>query len=164
MNLKAIDRNENADDLINEIKVQLVKNPLDKGLLIRECFLLWYILVEGINCESFDEESIEALLKTNYETYQMHYANDTDYNFIIGWALNVAFWYFGVGLDEEDGNKLLMNAYKNKRDNSLFQWAVRDELRLDKNNIEKLNNDIRSDFFRWYPYDSFIREYFLDLI
>ena len=50
--MKELDSIENLNDRLIELQAQLVKNRLSKELLIREAFILWYILVEGEHCES----------------------------------------------------------------------------------------------------------------
>ena len=65
--MKSVDNITDPNDLIIEIEAKLTQYKLDKGLLIRETFTLWYILVEGRQCENFTEEEITALLKRNFE-------------------------------------------------------------------------------------------------
>ncbi len=83
--MKSTDNIGNSNDLIIELQAQLIGDKLNKELLIREIFALWYVLVEGLNCENFTEEDIKKLLIKNYSTYKVEYVNDADYNFIIGW-------------------------------------------------------------------------------
>jgi hypothetical protein len=48
--------------------------------------------------------------------------------------------------------------------NSLFKWAIRQELGLEQGEIHGLQQDIRSQFNRYYDYGPVIKKYFLDLI
>ena len=83
--MKSTDNIGNSNDLIIELQAQLIGDKLNKELLIREIFALWYVLVEGVNCENFTEEDIKKLLIKNYSIYKVEYVNDADYNFIMGW-------------------------------------------------------------------------------
>lgn len=152
------------NDLIIDIKAQLKANELDKSLLIKEAFTLWYISVEGKDCENFSEQDVSKFLLKNYSVYKTHFTNDADYNFIIGWMMSIAFWHFGSGINEKDGNILLIKAYKSNSNNSLFKWAVRNELALSDNEIENLTIDISLRYDQLYNYGWLIKEYFLDVI
>ena len=162
--MKSVDNITDPNDLIIEIEAKLTQYKLDKGLLIRETFTLWYILVEGRQCENFTEEEITALLKRNFELYQAHYLNDADFHFIFGWIINVAFWYLDTNLNEEYGNELLNKAYRSNPKNKLFTWAIRHELNLKDNEVNDLKIDIASRFEQFYNYGTFIKEYFLNVI
>ena len=100
------------------------------------------------------------ILIRNVTTYQNTYANDADYNFIIGWMLTVAFWYFDPLLKEGDGVRLLDRVYRSNPKNSLFKWAIRGELRLKDDEIKNLKIDIASRFNEFYNYGAFIQDYF----
>jgi hypothetical protein len=158
--MKIVDLN----DLVIGLEAKLSQNWLDKELLIKETFILWYILVEGIYCENFTEGNIKGTLIRNIEIYLSTYADDADYSFIIGWMLTIAFWYFDPLLKEEDGVRLLNKAYRSNPKNSLFKWALRDVLRLKDNEIENLRIDIASRYDQFYNYGDFIKEYFSDVI
>ncbi len=161
--MREVDEIEDINELIIELKARLSKDMNNKDLLIRESFVLWYALVEGVNCENFTEDELRELMLENYKIYKSYFLNDVDYGFIIGWMLSVAFWYFN-GLNDNDGRKLLMNAYKRKSDNCLFKWAVRGDLNLDCDEINHLSRKIGSDFYKFYNYGPFIKRYFMDLI
>jgi hypothetical protein len=100
----------------------------------------------------------------NVEIYHRSYANDADFNFIIGWMLTIAFGYFDPMLKEKEGVILLDKAYHSNVKNSLFKWALRKELRLDDHEIEDLQIDILSRYDQFYGYGTFIKEYFLGVI
>ncbi len=155
---------DDFNDMVINIEAKLLQKRLDKELLIIEIFLTWYILVEGVSCENFSESDIKDILMRNVETYQNTYTNDADYNFIIGWMLTVAFWYFAPLLKEEDGVRLLDKAYRSNPKNSLFKWALRKVLRLKDNEIENIKIDIASRYDQFYNYGTFIKEYFCDII
>ena len=152
------------NDLVIEMETKLSQQRVDKALLIKESFILWYVLVEGISCESFTESDIKDILIRNVRIYQTYYTSDADYNFIIGWMLSIASWYFDPLLKEQDGIRLLNAAYKNNPKNSLFKWAIRRELRLEVTEIENLKIDIDLRYDQLYNYGSFLKEYFLDII
>jgi hypothetical protein len=163
--MRSSERNGEAmNDLIINAEAQLQRNRLDKEALIKESFLLWYILVEGISCPDFTEEEINRLLKRNFGAYDTCYSNDSDFNFIIGWMMNLTFWHFGSSFTEKDGNRLLIKAYQNDTRNSLFKWAIRDVLNLNENEINNLKTDISLRFEQFYNYGTVIKEYFLDII
>ncbi|HMH20159.1 MAG TPA: hypothetical protein VK563_00215 [Puia sp.] len=151
---------DDFNDKVINMEARLMQNRLDKELLIEETFIAWYILVEGIFCESFSESDIKDILRRNVTSYQNTYANDADYNFIIGWMLTVAFWYFAPLLKEEDGARLLDKAYRSNPKNSLFKWALRGELRLKDDEIKNLKIDIASRYDEFYNYGAFIQDYF----
>jgi hypothetical protein len=152
------------NDLVIDLEAELLRNKLDKDLLIKESFILWYILVEGVCCDNFTERDIKVILMRNVETYQNFYANDADFNFIIGWMLTVAFWYFDPLLREEDGVRLLDKAYRSNPKNSLFKWALRKALRLKDDEIENLKIDIVLRYDHLYNYGTLIKEYFLEVM
>jgi hypothetical protein len=152
------------NNLVIVSEASLLRNGLDKGLLIKESFLLWYILVEGVYCENFTEGDIKNIFLRNVEICQSTYADDADCNFIIGWMLTIAFWYFDPLLEEEDGVRLLDKAYRSDPKNSLFKWGLRKALRLNDNEIENLRIDIASRYDQFYNYGTFIKKYFLDVI
>lgn len=150
------------NDLLIGIEAELQRNRLDRKLLIRESFLLWQILVEGVKCSNFSETDIKELFRENFKNYKKLYLNDSDFNFIIGWMMSLTSWFFDDG-DETFGNKLLLKAYKSQTKNSLFKWAVRDELNLKPNEIYDLKIAIYSRFDWFYDYGDLIKEYFLDV-
>src|SRR5258708_1339557 len=152
------------NDLIIDLEAKLLRDRLDKELLIKESFILWYILVEGVYCESFTEASLRNILIRNVEIYQSVYINDADFNFIMGWMISIAFWYFEPLITEGDGVRLLNKAYKNNPKNSLFKWAVRMELGLRDNETENLKIDIALRYDEFYNYGELIKDYFLDII
>ena len=78
--------------------------------------------------------------------------------------MNISPWYFESSLDDDFGKSLLLKAYKSSANNSLFQWAVRDEINLTKDEIENLEIDIRSRFIFFFDYGKVIEEYFDDVI
>ncbi len=162
--MKSIDNIKDFNDLIIELQAQLNNNRLQKELLIREAFALWYVLVEGINCENFSENEVEHLLKKNYDAFNTEFANDADYNFIIGWMMDIAFWYFELSVEEGYGKHLLLKAYKSNPKNSLFKWAIRNEINLSSEEVKNLKIDICLRLDQLYNYGILIKEYFLSII
>jgi hypothetical protein len=154
---------DNMNDLLIGIEAELQRDKFNKELLIRECFILWQILVEGIACSSFSETDVHELLKNNFKRYKEYYTGDPDFNFLIGWIANLTFWLFD-DTNEDSGNELLMKAYKSDPKNSLFKWAVRSRLNLKANEIANLKIDIRLRFDMLYNYGNLIKEYFLEVV
>ncbi|MDP4218617.1 MAG: hypothetical protein Q8927_20655 [Bacteroidota bacterium] len=152
------------NDLIINTEAGLLRNRLDRALLINQSFVLWYILVEGIVCENFAESDIKDMFHGNIRTYLRAYKDNADFNFIVGWMLTVAFWHFDPLLKEEDGVSLLNSAYRANTKNSLFKWALRKVFGLSGNEIRALEIDIASRFDQFYNYGDSIRDYFLDVI
>lgn len=161
---KFLDNFDNLNDLLIEIEAQLVRDQLNKELLIREAFLLWYVLVEGEQCESFSEEQLEMLLHKNFEKYKKSFAHCEDYNFIIGWMTTIAFWYYDSSVDESYGSNLLLTAHRKNKNNPLFKWAVRDDLRLNEAEVSNLKKEIVEKFYDYYNYGPMIKEYFIDVM
>ncbi len=60
----------NVNDLLIEVKANQSRLPQEKGLLIREMFLLWYALLEGIECENFDELELTRMLQESIEDFR----------------------------------------------------------------------------------------------
>ncbi|HEY4194270.1 MAG TPA: hypothetical protein VGM63_01960 [Mucilaginibacter sp.] len=154
----------NFNDLIIDYEAKLLKNRSDKELLLRESFILWYILVEGMHCENFSEVELKSLLMRNAGNYQSLYIDDADFNFIIGWMVGIAFWYFAPLIKEEDSIRLLNKAYKSNPKNSLFKWAVGDELNLKYKELDLLKTDIALRYDQFYNHGTLIKQYFLDII
>ena len=100
----------------------------------------------------------------NVGSYQSIYIGDPDLNFIIGWMVGIAFWYFAPLIKEEDGMRLLNNAYKSNTKNSLFKWAIRSELNLKDKEVEQLKTDIALRYDQFYNHGTLIKQYFLDII
>lgn len=155
---------ESFNDLVIDYEAKLLQNEFDKELLIGETFVLWYILVEGIQCENFSEDDIKGILIRNVKIYQNGFINDPDFNFIIGWMVVIAFWYFTPLIEEDDGMRLLNKAYKSNPKNSLFKWVVRNELSLKDKEVALLKTDIVLRFDQFYNHGTLIRQYFLDVI
>lgn len=162
--MKLIDEIDNINDLIIELRAQLNKDTFNKDLLIREAFTLWYVLVEGVVCENFTDNEIESFLRNNFKIYQTHYSKDSDYTFIVGWMVGLTFWYFDPSVKKEDGNQLLLSAYKHNSKNSLFKWAVRNEVNLTDDEVNNLKIDIVLRFEQLFNYGTLVKEYFLDII
>ena len=158
-----VDHISNLNELVHELETTITHNN-SKALLIREAFIVWYILTEGAPCEQYPEKDLLRLLKKNFETYQQYYTNDTDYSFITGWMMNVAFWHFRTTFDEVYGNQLLLKAYRNAPHNSLFKWCVRQDLGLNTHEVSRLQQEICGRFDQYYNYGPVIRNYFLNVV
>lgn len=163
ISLETIDKIDNHNDLLIALESEITKGNFEKEILIREVFVLWHILVENINCENFNENFIEILLRKKYKIFKDIFKNDSDFNFIMGWMLSVASWHFNNDLTEDDGYKLLYKAYKNDSKNSLFKWAVRGQINLSNDEIKRLNEDLKQNLNLYFNYGTLIREYFLPM-
>lgn len=151
-------------DLIIGLEAKLNKNKSERSLLIKESFVLWYVLIEDIPCDDFKEKDIQTLLLRNVGIYQHSFNEDADFSFIVGWMTNVAFWYFQPVFTEEDGIRLLKDAHKRDPGNSLFKWAIRKELGLTEPDIMSLKMDIELRYDQFYNYGLLLKEYFLEII
>lgn len=159
-----MDTTDNFNDLIIDYEAKIAQSRPDKEFLLRESFILWYILVEGMYCENFPEDDLKRLLIRNVRNYQRVYIDDPDFNFIIGWMVGIAFWHFAPLMKEEDGIRLLNKAYKSNPKNSFFKWAVRNELNLKDNEVEWLETDIAIRYDQLYNHGTLIKQYFLAII
>jgi hypothetical protein len=153
-----------VNDLLIEVKAKQSRSPNEKGLLIREMFLLWYALVEGVECENFSESDLTGMLNKCIEQYKVGFYNDADCTFMAGWIFSISFWILDSAFGEEEGKKMLIAAYKSQPTNKLFKWANRDELNLTKKEIETLGTELLNSFYQYYNYGPYIKEYFLDVI
>jgi hypothetical protein len=155
---------DDFNGMVINLEALLLQKKANKEVLITESFIAWYILVEGISCENFSENDIQDILMRNVKEYKINFANDADYNFIIGWMLTVAFWYFDPLFKEEDGVVLLDRAYRSNPKNSLFKWALRKPLGLGDKEIKNLEIDIATRYDQFYKYGPSIKAYFFDII
>jgi hypothetical protein len=162
--MERIDNFDNLDDQLINLEARLSKDELNTDLLIRESFVLWYMLIEGIHSEYFSEDQLSELLSKNYRCYKENFEYLADYNFIIGWMINVAFWLIDDNLRETDGSSLLLKAYKRKPDNSLFKWAVRQYLHLTEPEILDLQREVTRNFFKYFNYGPIIKGYFTGVL
>ena len=154
----------NLNDLVVEIEACMGLHNNSRELLIREAFVVWYMLSEGAACEQYSEKDLLRLLKRNFDTYQQSYSNDIDYSFITGWMMQAAFWHFRTTFDETYGNQLLWKAYRNVPGNSLFKWSVRQDLQLNEREVSRLQQDICGQFEQYYNYGPLIRDYFMRVV
>lgn len=158
-----VDHISNLNDLVIELETKITYHN-SKDLLIQEAFIVWYMLTEGAPSSPYSEKDLLRLLKKNFETYQQYYTNDTDYSFITGWMMNVAFWHFRTSFDEDYGNQLLLKAYHHAPHNSLFKWSVRQDLGLNNHEVGRLQQDICGQFYQYYNYGEVIRNYFVGVV
>jgi hypothetical protein len=158
-----VDHINNLSDLVIELETKITHHN-SKELLIREAFIVWYMLTEGAPSQRYSEKDLLRLLKRNFETYQQYYTDDTDYSFITGWMMQVAFWHFRTTFDEVYGNQLLLKAYRQAPNNSLFKWSVRQDLGLNHHEVGRLQQDICGQFYQYYNYGPVIRNYFVDVV
>lgn len=162
--MNTVDHISNLGHLVSEIEITIARQQYSRELLIRESFIVWHLLSETGHCEVYSEKDLLRLLKRNFEIYQQRFVHDTDYSFITGWMMQAAFWHFRTSLDESYGSALLLHAHQQAPYNSLFKWAVRQELRLPAREVARLQMDIRDRFEEHYNYGPVIRNYFLGLM
>ena len=162
--LHAIDNIDNHNDLLIALGSELAKERFNKEFLIREMFALWYILVEGIECEDFNENLIHELLLIKYKLVQEMFGKFSDFNFLIGWMLTIAPWWFNNNLSEDDGYRFLYKAYKANSRNHLYKWALRDQVRLRDDEIQKLNNRVKENFSSYFDHGLMIKGYFISIL
>jgi hypothetical protein len=162
--MNRLDKIEDYNDLILEIFAEKTRRGHNRDLLIREVFILWYVLIEGIECQNFSSGQIQEYLFQNYNLFQKSFLKDNDYCFIVGWMISVSFWNFDPHGGEKDGYGLLYKVYKNQPRNSLFKWAVSDTLSLNDLEVLQLEGDILLNFSTYYNHGPHIKKYFLDMI
>lgn len=164
MTLDEIDHLEDHNELLILLEAELVKDNLNKQIHIRHLFALWQALLEGINCEDFDKNFLVGQLNGKYDVFVKNFSKDADFNFMLGWILSISPWYFKNSLTEDDGSRLLYKAYKLDSKNSLFKWALRDQLNVSQKEIERLADDIRQNCNNYFSFGSKVQRYFLELI
>ncbi|MBX2897713.1 MAG: hypothetical protein KF763_19890 [Cyclobacteriaceae bacterium] len=162
--MMTLDKIKNYNDLIIELEARLSKEPSNRGILIREIFVLWYVLLEGIKCENFNEGMLGKLLKEKFDMFQKAFNEDLDFIFIVGWMLSIAPWYFDSDLTEDDGYKFLYKAYKANSRNSLYKWAFRGQLNLTDKEMQNLNTDLKKNLDIYFNYGAAVKDYFLSLL
>jgi hypothetical protein len=162
--MNTVDQISNLSDLVEAIETRIIHHHNNRELLIREAFIVWYMLSEGASSDQYSEKDLLQLLKRNFEIYQQHYTHDTDYTFLTGWMMHTAFWFFRSSHDESYGNQLMLRAWRRAPGNSLFKWAIRQDLQLQDREINMLQQDIRTQFNQYYNYGPVIRKYFLDIV
>ncbi len=158
-----IDDNYRYNDYILDLEVSFNKTK-SKDALVQSIFVLWYVLVECIDCESFSESALKKLLQEKVKEFEVNFSNDSDVLFVLGWGANVAFWFFGKTFKEDTGIKLLLKANKLNPGNPLFKWAVSHELKLKENEIQNLSIDLRIHLKKYYDFGDLITEYFTSII
>lgn len=134
---------------------------LPADVLVEQSFLAWYSLLEGIELKNFSEEDITGILKQNYNIYKEKYRHHKDLTFIFGWILNVAPWYVDFSIDPTVGFGLLQEAYEASRENPLFRWAIRDQIKLDETDKLILLVKLGTNFLEYYNHGELIKNYFL---
>lgn len=154
----------NVNDLLIDVKASQSRSPKEKGLLIREMFLVWYALLEGVECENFTEVELTGMLHKCVELVKAWFHNDPDCSFMIGWIGAISFWLLGPVFTEEEGERMLIAAYRKEPANKLFKWANQKELNLSNKQIEGLVIELRNNFYNYYNYGPYIKEYFLEVI
>ena len=154
----------NVNDLLIEVKANQSQSPNEKGLLIREMFLLWYALLEGVECENFSEPELTGILNKCVERFNASFYKDADCTFMLGWIVTITFWILGTVFTEQEGKKMLIAAYKSQPTNKLFKWANRNELKLSNKEIEHLVIELRNNFYNYFNYGPYIKEYFSEVI
>lgn len=154
----------NVNDLLIGVKASQSRSPKEKGLLIREMFLLWYALLEGVECENFSEVELTGMLHKCVEQVKASFHNDADCTFMLGWIVTISFWIPDGAFTEDEGKKMLIAAYKNQPKNVLFKWANQKEWNLSSKEVNGLVTELRNNFYKYYNYGPYIKEYFLGLI
>ncbi|WP_207515616.1 hypothetical protein [Longitalea luteola] len=99
----------NVNSLLIDVKAKQSQSEDEKGLLIREMFLFWYALLEGVECENFSGSELTRMLNRCIERYKAGFYNDADCTFMVGMVM-IAFWIFGTTFTEEEGVKMLIEA------------------------------------------------------
>lgn len=143
-----------------ESEIEGSKLPI-KIPLIKQTFIVWYLLVEGIN--KIQEDYLQQILNRNIILINKFYPKDPELLFIRGWMIKISPWYFNLEHDDI-GDKYLRLAYTYKPDNLLFKWALENELDMPKSSVEKLETSILRDMDKYYINYKPIQEYFKNVV
>jgi hypothetical protein len=131
-------------------------------ILIKQTFVVWYLLVEGNNC--LDKQRLQSILNRNISIINRFYPNEPDLLFLRGWMLQIISpWFF----DENESNKgeeYLKRAYKYHQDNFLFKWALRESIIPTKEELKIIKSSIKNDFYKYYVDCQPISEYFKGVV
>ena len=147
---------------LHELEVQIKNNERPSSImLIKDTFLSWYMLVEGISLR--DDEYLQEILDRNMSLINRYYPDNSDLHFLRGWMIGISPWFFDMD-NEELSQKYLKLAYKICPTNMLFKWALRDYIEISKVDIEQIKVLIANNYEKYYINYKPIRQYFKDVI
>lgn len=152
-------------DYVSQIRL-LEKEISDKEIpssimLVKQTFVVWYLLVEGSN--SLDEHKLQSILNRNISTINKLYPTEPNLLFLKGWMLQISPWLFD-GNESDKGEKYIKLAYKYHQDNLLFRWALRGSENLPKDELRAIKSSIEKEFDEYYIDYQPIREYFKGIV
>src|SRR5690242_195275 len=126
---------------LEEFESGINENPNDSSFSILLLFYSWILLLEK-NASANNDIPFDILQKKiddNYlKSYNKYSKNDSRYCFVVGWIVNISFWYFTN--DEEEGKKMMFHACKLSPDNDFYRLACSQDLELDEIERLKLKN------------------------
>lgn len=146
---------------IREVEPEIKGEKLPNNIaLVKQTFIVWYLLVEGIN-ES-EEDYLQQTLNRNIILINKFYPKNSELLFLQGWMIKISPWYFNLESDEI-GDKYLRLAYKYNPDNLLFKWALSEESHT-TTTIERLEALILENLDKYYINYKPIQEYFKNIV
>lgn len=147
---------------IREVEPEIKGEKLPNNIaLVKQTFILWYLLVEGIN--EIEEDYLQQTLNRNIILINKFYPKNSELLFLQGWMIKISPWYFNLESDEI-GDKYLRLAYKYNPDNLLFKWALSEESHTTKTTIERLEALILENLDKYYINYKPIQEYFKNIV
>ncbi|WP_256009121.1 hypothetical protein [Desertivirga xinjiangensis] len=153
-----IDYTKEIQELQTEIKE--AKSP-DSAALIKQTFIIWYLLVEGNT--DIEEDYLQQLLNRNMVLINKFYSKKPELLFLQGWMIKISPWHFNLESDDI-GDKYLKLAYKYNPDNLLFKWALPEESHMTKTDAERLEASILENLNKFYINYRPIQEYFQNVV
>ena len=153
-----IDYIKQISELENNIKKNKIPLIAD---LVKETFVAWYMLVEGNLL--LREDYLQEILNRNINLIHTFYPGNPELQFLQGWMIEISPWFFDVE-DEDIGAKYLKLAYNAQPDNTLYKWALRDEMNIPKVLLAQMKVSLIIDYNKYYIDYTPIKEYFKDIV
>ncbi len=147
---------------IQEVEPKIKEEKLPNNIaLIKQTFIVWYLLVEGNN--EIEEDYLQHILNRNIILINKFYPKSPELLFLQGWMIKISPWFFNLEYDDI-GDKYLRLAFKYNPDNLLFKWALQDETGTDKTTTERLEALVLENLDKYYVNYLPIQEYFKNVI
>jgi hypothetical protein len=147
---------------IQAVEAEIKEHELPNDIaLIKQTFIVWYLLVEGSN--EVEEDYLQQILNRNITLINKFHQKNPELLFLKGWMIGISPWFFDSESDEI-GDKYLRLAFKYRPDNLLFKWALRKELDTSKNATERLEALVIENLDKYYINYRPIQEYFENVV
>ncbi len=153
-----IDYIKEIQEVESEIKEEKLPNS---NALIKQTFIVWYLLVEGNN--EVEGDYLLQTLNRNIVLINKFYPTNPGLLFLQGWMIKISPWYFNLDSDEI-GDRYLRLAYKYHPDNLLFNWALSEESNMNKITVERLEALVLENLDKYYINYQPIQEYFRNIV